>query len=317
MRVLLKLSIAICLLVGFCFTGFGQESVNLVVNPSFEDTVACPPWLGDDLNSVTNWTNPTWASPDHFHSCNNGDVGVPQNVFGYQDARTGNAYVGVHTSDFSSNDYREYVQGQLISPLEAGKYYEVSFFVSRTDSSTKACDNIGAYLSTVSISASNNQNLPYTPQVVSKENNPITNDTGWVQIIDTIVAVGGEQYLTLGVFTNNTNTNWVSVSGGWESEAHYYIDDVSVKEISSNSVSEFNQTQISVYPNPANGHIYVNSPTTMESLTIYSTIGQLVFKQSPKSNNYQVDLSQFSEGIYYVKINTHNSIITNKIIINR
>jgi hypothetical protein len=287
--------------------------VNLVPNPSFEDTISCPTGLGDF--NVLNWNNPTLATPDYFNSCTNGDIGVPINVFGFQNARTGSAYVGMHTSDFSSTDYREYIQCQLISPLESGKYYEVSFFVSRTDSSTKACDNIGAFLSSNNISLSDNQNFPYLPQIVSKYNIPITDNIDWVQIIDTLIAVGDEQYLTIGVFSNNENTNWIPVSGGWEFEAHYYFDDVSVKLISSSAIDENNQIQISLFPNPVSKFLYVNSPEYIENIFIRSTTGQIILDQMPLSKNFKVDISQFSEGIYFVTASTNNYMITNKIIV--
>lgn len=306
-----KISLLTCFFSAISLCGGAQ---NLVPNPSFEDTVMCPTGLGDF--SVIGWSNPTLASPDYFNYCNIGNVGVPQNVFGYQNARTGNAYVGFHTSDFSSTDYREYVQCQLTSIFEAGKNYEVSFYVSKTDSSTKACDNIGVYLSSTAINSSNNQNLPYTPQVVSPPNNPIIDVVEWIQIIDTVTAIGGEQFLTIGVFTNNTNTNWIITSGGWESEAHYYIDDVSVKQIATNSINESNSAHISIFPNPSSGKININSATLVEKLTIHSSLGQLVFSQYPDSANFEVDLSQLSKGVYYINVNTRKSIITKKIIIN-
>lgn len=188
----------------------------------------------DDF-SVLEWINPTSASPNYLNSCNTSDAGVPQNSWGYQSAHSGNAYVGFHTSDFeqSSTNAREYVQCKLISTLEKDELYEVSFYVSRADSCRRACNNIGMYISENGISSWDNLNLSYTPQVIIEPNIPIINDTTWLKITDTIKAIGGEGYITIGVFSDNSNTNWVNVTGSnnWSFESHYYVDDVSIVKL--------------------------------------------------------------------------------------
>lgn len=290
-----------------------NAQVNLVPNPSFEDTIGCPTGVGDF--SVTGWISPTLSTPDVFHSCNVSNVGVPQNVFGFQNARTGNAYSGIYLSDFSTSEYREYIQCELVSTLEAGKFYAVRFYVSRTDSSTKACDNIGAYLSSTAITGSNNQNLPCSPQVVSSSSNPITDAVNWVQIIDTITAVGDEHFLTLGVFSNNANTNWIATSGGWEDVAHYYVDDVSIIEVLPESGIGSSEFMISLFPNPAFGNVTVNSNRTITSCSIYSTLGQVIFNSAPQSTNFDLDFSTLSGGVYYLNLQGDEKIVTKKIVV--
>jgi len=41
---------------------------NLVLNPSFEDTILCPDAL-DQVNRSQYWINPTNSTPDYFNSC--------------------------------------------------------------------------------------------------------------------------------------------------------------------------------------------------------------------------------------------------------
>ena len=297
-----------------CFLdGWGQ---NLVPNPSFENITSCPPYFGEF--NVVDWISPNTASPDLFHSCSSGNAGVPQNEFGWQYPRTGSAYVGGHTSDFGGNDAREYIQCQLISPMIVGEDYEVSFYVSRTDSSQKACDNIGAYFSVNAISSSNVFYFNVIPQVVSTPNNPIENDTGWVQIIDTITAGFNHQYLTIGVFSNDANTNWIPVIGGWEDEAHYYYDDVSVKKITSNSMNENQSINITIYPNPSNGIINISSDKNVTEYSIYSSIGKLVSSESvinADNKQFQISLPNSSFGIYFIDLKINNNTIRKKIII--
>ena len=301
----------VAILLGFSVVGWGQ---NLVPNPSFEDTTSCPPYFGEF--NVVDWYSPNTASPDLFHSCSISNAGVPQNGFGWQYPRTGNAYVGGHTSDFGGNDAREYIQCQLINPMVTGEDYEVMFYVSRTDSSTKACDNLGAYFSVNPITSSNILYFNVSPQVVSTPNVPITNDTGWVQIIDTITANSNFQYLTIGVFTDDANTNWVPVQGGWESEAHYYYDDISVKQVTSNSIHENQNIQISIYPNPSSGIVNIESDDIIEQYVVYSSLGKVVSVVKDLNKKlHQVSFENFSSGVYYMDIQVEKNVIRKKLII--
>jgi hypothetical protein len=299
-------------LYGFVFCVKGQT--NLVPNPSFEDTVSCPIWVGNF--TLKDWIKPSWGSPDNFHSCSSGQLGVPQNVFGWQSARTGNGYVGAHGSDLSGSNSREYIQCQLNSPLTTGKKYEISFWVSRADSSTYACNNIGAYLSTNAVSISSTSNMPYSPQVFSA--NIISDALNWVQIIDTIQAVGGEQYLTIGVFSDDFNTNYTSVSGGWQTVFHYYYDDVSVTEILPNHILEVkNKNSIKLFPNPSDNFIQLISTEIIENYTLYNHYGRIIYsKQCVNNENEIIDTSIFPSGIYYMIITTENYTSKHSLIIN-
>lgn len=298
------------LLILFCKYSFTQ---NLVPNPSFEDTIQCPAGTSS-FNSSMNWISPTIASPDHFHSCNTSNVGVPSNGFGWQTARTGNSYTGITTSDFvSSNEYREYIQCELISPLNAGQQYEVSFFVSLSEGSGKACDNIGAYLSSTQISSSSNLTLLYSPQITSPINDPITSKTEWTEITGTFIATGGEKYITIGVFTTNANTNWVNVSGGWLFEPYYYIDDVSVFKVDTN-MNDTTKTEDIVYPNtftPNNDNVNdFWSPTLIsenDTIIIYNRWGNKITTLNYINNKWDGKTPKGKEcpsGVYYFITNT-------------
>ncbi|MFW6371902.1 MAG: hypothetical protein ACOC10_11930, partial [Bacteroidota bacterium] len=77
-----------------------MDTFNYVKTPSFEDFTECPKVI-DRLNRVKYWRVPPGAvlhSPNFFHRCSNEypvsfdwKAGVPENVFGYQEPRTGNA----------------------------------------------------------------------------------------------------------------------------------------------------------------------------------------------------------------------------------
>ncbi len=59
----------------------------------------------------------------------------------------------------------------------------------------------------------------------------------------------------------------------------------------------------SVFPNPANEKIRISSDFALiESLTIFSTDGKKIRSQQNLSNNFEIDLSQWPSGIYFMKI---------------
>ncbi len=304
-------------LLFFCLLmpNIGLAQMNLVPNPSFEDTTGCPQWLGDFF--AESWQSPTYGSPDFFHTCSTGQLGVPQNVFGWQQPRTGLAYAGGHASDFSGASGREYIQCRLNQPLEVGEKYEVSFWISRADSATKACDNIGAYFSSMPVSALNAYNLPFLPQVISQPNSPVTDATDWIQVIDTFTAVGGEEYLTIGIFTDDANTNWIPTLVGFFPEPYYYIDDVSVEKVLVSSVNEILRKEISVFPNPTVDFIDINFPSLTGSYTVsvYDVSGRQILQISDISQSTKrLDVSQAKPGLLLVRIEHNNQSYQYKIV---
>ena len=217
-------------------------SQNLVPNPSFEDNNSCPATGG--ISSSIGWINASDGTADYYNAC---DVyswgnGVPSNSFGYQPARTGNAYAGmifnwVISAPNIDQDYREYIQIQLTSPLVAGVEYNVEFYWNTADNSTHYVENLGAHLSNTQLNF--NQGgvaINLTPQV-SVSGSPLNDNVNWVLFSQSFVASGGESFLTIGNFNNPSNT----VSGltgvpsgtmpGGVDFGYYYIDDVSVKAV--------------------------------------------------------------------------------------
>ena len=162
------------LVLGLAALGVGLRpdiaaAQNLVINPSFEVHAGVPTTLSQ-LNLAVGWDSPTGASPDYYLAGAPSLVDVPANSLGNQSAHSGQAYAGIHARPV--NDYREYVEAPLISPLVAGQTYQVSFYLSLVDQSRWAVDRFGAYLSVGPVGPiANALPLPLTPQIT----NPIGN----------------------------------------------------------------------------------------------------------------------------------------------
>ena len=77
------------------------------------------------------------------------------------------------------------------------------------------------------------------------------------------------------------------------------------------NVNEVVLTDLKIHPNPTIGIINIKTIEVVNKIEIYSVLGELVFK---KENSKSVNLSNFSNGLYILKIHFKNSIISKKIL---
>jgi hypothetical protein len=114
-------------------------------------------------------------------------------------------------------------------------------------------------------------------------------------------ADGNGKFLQLidGLLDNNLASSWVAV------------DEFAL----SNPEMPFN-TMLEVSPNPARFMTKITSGSLMESLEIYNVQGELIAAFSPESNDFKLDMSNYSRGIYFLKVRISGHILYRKIIRN-
>ena len=295
--------------------GYIVSAQNLVPNPSFEIYTQCPS-AQTQISYVSQWNRPpnTTGTPDYFNSCATGVINTPSNIYGTQAPFEGNGYVGILTyyqNTFDSN-VREYIQTQLISPLVAGETYQISFYVSLSENPGLASNNIGAIF-TVSQLTGNGTNKPIsvTPQILTQD--IVLDATNWTQISGTYIATGNEQYLTIGNFFDNTQTQTQITGGTWGStQTLYYIDNVSVTTILGQN--DFVQNKIKIFPNPVIDSFSISEVkneriTSVELYSAYSLVKRF------KIDNNIFDITELPTGIYYLSVTFEsNSKMMSKII---
>ncbi len=308
-------------LIILCFllpTGlFAQQ--NLVPNPSFEDSIACPytGWMGD----CNHWYSPTAFTPDYFHSCAQNGYGVPSNGRGFQYARTGSAYAGIIS--MIETDSREYIQAALIDSLITGHQYEVKFYVSFAENSKYAANNIGAYFSNTPVSSGDYTFLPYIPQIENDPlSNPLTDTTGWTMVSGIYTAQGGEKYITLGNFNSDINTDTIHLNFGLSNRSYHYIDDISVVDVSvGTGINHADRNyKLNIFPNPSQGIYTIDFKNhTPLKLSLFNELGQNILTvDSDKINSkdsYTIDISSFNRGVYLLIIETQNFSIMKQLLI--
>lgn len=200
-------------------------------NPSFETYTTCPtgpsqvnlaiPWYGTNTNS------------EYFNSCASGNLNVPNTAYGYQPARTGNGFAGQYFLNGYGINYREYIQVALTNSLVAGNCYLVKFYVNSINKIIcYASNNIAAHISSTAYMTSGGV-APSPYQIFLVHNPTITDTLNWTEIGGIYTASGGEKYITIGNFKDDVNTDTVRVNNGTYGAAYYFIDDVSVEQITS------------------------------------------------------------------------------------
>jgi hypothetical protein len=233
MRILFLLLFSSLPLFLFAQTG------NLVHNPGFESATepAISTWLKENpvgTKLVDGWHTPTLATPDYYNSDKSLCDGFPVAI-----ARTGTGrgaiICGMQSQLPGVRNYKEYLQGDLKSPLVAGKEYAVSFYVTLDCSSPQTSTGIGAYFSSERIQVQSKEKLNVQPQVISYEK--ITYPDGWTLISGTFVAKGGEKYITIGSYSDTTVVPLSGAPATYISSPHigmhvyFYIDDVCVSPV--------------------------------------------------------------------------------------
>ncbi len=80
-------------------------------------------------------------------------------------------------------------------------------------------------------------------------------------------------------------------------------------------ISETNTTGTSIFPNPASDKIQITSSVSLDNSTveIYSITGKLVSKTSLNDKN-EINISNLSNGIYLIKINSETVNFVERII---
>ncbi|HZV70081.1 MAG TPA: gliding motility-associated C-terminal domain-containing protein [Saprospiraceae bacterium] len=254
---------------------------NLVPNPSFEVNTMCPNGSGGAGPMLcTPWVS-VIGTADYYHECSgNIQSSVPWNPQGFQEPRTGFAYVGGHQF-LTGTDHREYIQAPLLQTLEAGHCYKVGFYTNLGNASC-GINFMGALLTPNPVV----NPFGMTPQVDGYQSY-FSDEEEWVFIFDYIMATGNEAYITIGNFHSGTETNF-DPSCNNPQWAYYYFEDVIVEEVV-----------------PVDIDIELDGPVTVcDSFLIEPTlnpdVSEVVYNWSDGSHN--PTLTVFNSGEYTVTV---------------
>jgi len=215
-----------------------QNKQNLIIDGSFEDFQDCPDAFGSvRIGGLKYWkATPPDCTPDYFHQCSK-EFSPENNPCGKLTAQEGKGYLGlivrVGESPEKNTDelfYREHVQARLREPLKSRNRYVFTMHVSLSEYSCFAISKLGAFFSKNPVLVSDKTEL--RPQV---ESDFISTKNTWVKIIDTVIAEGDEQYITLGEFRGFSKKDIRKIDEKTENKqrfsyyrAYYFFDNLSL-----------------------------------------------------------------------------------------
>ena len=91
-----------------------------------------------------------------------------------------------------------------------------------------------------------------------------------------------------------------------------YIDNINITVTNSTTgiSSNVNNDEITLYPNPAHTNLFVNISENTNALSVTNIIGQTVIPEQQVDGSKQtesIDISNLSDGIYFIKVSSTNS----------
>ncbi len=75
---------------------------------------------------------------------------------------------------------------------------------------------------------------------------------------------------------------------------------------------------VQIYPNPASSHIIIEIEAESErAVDIYNLGGQLILSKELANNQVRISVSGWNPGLYFLRINTVNGIVTRKVVVRK
>ena len=82
------------------------------------------------------------------------------------------------------------------------------------------------------------------------------------------------------------------------------------------SIAEDDDNAIAIYPNPTNGAISIEAEC-LQRIEVYNIIGQLIEKRQVDGDMFDYDLSGHEAGIYLIRIETADGIVTKRVFLTK
>ncbi len=305
------------------------KAQNLVLNPSFEDTVFCPQGH-EQINACQHWMN-FGKTPDYYCICSPLGFIPPNLITGYQIPHTGSAMMGLIPYEWQFGpdwpNYREFIGSQLKTPLEIGQKYYMSFYV-----------NCAGYLPEWQIIGSNKMGLRFSNHSYDATHLPsinnqatvftniiLTDTVNWFKISGSFIADSVYTYIIIGSFFDDNNTDTIIFGGPsfGGSSSYYYIDDVCVSKDSIYNetwtgikTETINNNNLQIFPNPTPSTLHIKSSAPIDYLEIINTLGEVVFiRNNINSQEFIVPEGSLKAGMYFVKVGAAKEIRVVKVCV--
>jgi len=76
-----------------------------------------------------------------------------------------------------------------------------------------------------------------------------------------------------------------------------------------------NNDNLAIFPNPAKSVVHISNSVGFEKIQLVNMAGQLVLEQYSSNNRMDINTSVFESGIYFIRVFSHDNVITRKLVI--
>ncbi len=288
------------------FSRVSNAQLNLVPNPSFEDTVYCPNGF-IRLDACQSWLN-FGNSPDYWNSCTP-IFGIPNNPssLSYQYAHSGNGMAGLvlyrRPNAPSGPNSREFIGVQLTQPLSIGQKYFFSCYINFTGNPliSIACNKFGANFSTQSNDSCCPPLLNNNPKIYS--DSILSDSVQWFRISESFIADSAYMFLGLGNFFTDSNTDTLHF-GTYPDVSYYYVDNVclttdSIYNETWTGLQNSELNEIHIWPNPIKNYFQFSAKQKIDEVAIYDCRGKLIKSENVNALEGRIEFDVLSAGIYF------------------
>ncbi len=171
---------------------------------------------------------------------------------------------------------------------------------------TVGCEKWELYLS---------EDVPFNWNLIRTENTHGFSDSElytqkWYKLVRTVTECGNKSTTTYIIYKesvrNRPEYTQVELRSLQSSQPNNKTEESLEKE----------EQELVIYPNPSEGLIYItdNFKNDVRHVSVYNTIGTRILNYQFNSNNYNLDLSELSSGVYMIVVTTETGVQKQQII---
>jgi hypothetical protein len=130
------------------------------------------------------------------------------------------------------------------------------------------------------------------------------------------------QIATVQAFSNNgwSFYNWTENGSTVSTNPSYSFTVSNNRSLNANFLSTVGTDEsviagIQIYPNPTKGTVIIHSETPIEQIVVYNSMGVQVVRQYVNNSGFTLDLTQFSKGVYFIRMTIGEKNMIQKIIL--
>jgi hypothetical protein len=98
-----------------------------------------------------------------------------------------------------------------------------------------------------------------------------------------------------------------AISEFYVDDAQYWLGDIL-------GTNDFSENQFSVYPNPVQDVLNIQSTLTVDTVTVYDILGKVVINVQPDAVSPSINMAELSSGAYLVQVSINGTTSTVKVI---